>query len=301
MNDSGSGPLVSVVIPSYGRDELLEHCISLVLTQEYRPFEVLVVHNGGEPFAYEDERVTVLNTKAPLGSPKAKNLGIQHSQGDYVAIIDDDAYPLDNRWLSQLLEPFRGDPLLGAVGGEIRNRGSANDSHDEVGKILYNSLGMYRILGNFSSPTDCDVDHLSSGNLAISRRALEEIRPPYFDPSFRGGAFREEVEFCVRLKSNGFRLMHIAGATVIHEAAPYGGNRKIGQVGGFWNGYGEATLFLKGFYRGDISEVLRFLVQESLFNWLPPRLQAAKLLGIITVIASQRKSSPRKTPPAGSE
>lgn len=279
-----SYPLVSVVVPSYGRDEILRRCLTRVLAQEYEPFEVIVVHEGARPFSWREGKVRILHRGKPVGSPQAKNLGIEAAKGSLVVFIDDDAYPLENQWLSQLVEPFASDSLLGAVGGRIMSPNHPFGNRDLVGRIVFNSLGMYKIVGNFGSPTTCVVDHLSSCNLAVARKALKMMEPPYFDPVFKGGAFREEADFCLRLRAAGFSLKHISNATAIHEPASHGGNRKRGQIGCFWHGYGEATLFFKHFYNGRISSVARFLLQESLFNWMPPQYQMAKTLGIASAL-----------------
>jgi len=73
----------------------------------------------------------------------------------------------------------------------------------------------------------------------------------------------------------------VRDTTVVHEAAAYGGNRKMGVVGGFWNGYGEGTLFRKHFYGGRTANVVRFLAQEALFNWMQPVAQPFKVWGCL--------------------
>lgn len=284
---------VSVIIPSYGRDAILQKCLERVLSQEYEPFEVVVVHQGEKPFSWQDEKVRIIHHEAPLGSPQAKNVGIENSRGNFLVFIDDDAYPENNQWLSQIVHPFATIPNLGAVGGRIISADRAHRNRNRVGIIIFNSLGMYKIIGNFDSQRTCDVDHLSSGNLAVTREALNKMESPYFDLAFEGGAFREETHFCVRLKGLGYRLRHLGEATVVHEAAPVGGNRKMGQLGGFWNGFGEATLFFKEFWNGRHLDLLRFVVQEGLFNWMPPRYQLAKIGGTLIGIMSNR---PRRKP-----
>ncbi len=291
--------LVTVVIPSYDRKDALRRCITHVLSQDYIPFEVVVVHQGSGALPRRDPRVRVLHYQKPLGSPGAKNVGIEAAQGDQIVFLDDDAYPQSNQWLSQLIEPFSFDHSLGAVGGRIVETDRTLGDQPSVGRIVFNSLGMYKIIGNFGSLETLDVDHLSSGNLALSREALRRVQPPYFDPDFRGSAFREEVDLCLRLKSLGFKLKHIGNATVIHQPAAYGGNRRRGHLGGFWNGYGEATLFLKAFYKGKVSDVTRFLLQEALFNWMPPLIQISKLVGVLFSLATWKptaEGSQRRAP-----
>ncbi|WP_336330088.1 glycosyltransferase family 2 protein [Haloarcula sp. CGMCC 1.2071] len=98
---NGENPLVSVVIPTYGRDEHLPAAIKSVLNQQYDRIELLVVDDGSPtPVAttlpediLSDGRVKTIRHKENRGANVARNTGIQTSNGDYVAFLDD-----DDRW-----------------------------------------------------------------------------------------------------------------------------------------------------------------------------------------------------------
>lgn len=88
-------PLVSVIIPTYKDTEYLPDALESAARQTYTNLEVIVVDSSGdaeelvEPF----EWVTYLQ-QPPKGPAAARNLGVQHADGEYIAFLD-----ADDEWL----------------------------------------------------------------------------------------------------------------------------------------------------------------------------------------------------------
>ncbi|MDT8377785.1 MAG: glycosyltransferase [Desulfotignum sp.] len=87
-------PQISVIIPSFNRAWTLAHAIDSVLAQTVAPKEIIVVDDGSTDHtpkvlaAYGDSiRVLVQPNK---GVSCARNLGIRHSTGEFVALLDSD-------------------------------------------------------------------------------------------------------------------------------------------------------------------------------------------------------------------
>ena len=98
-------PMVSVVIPTYNRADLLEEVLRSVLQQTYQDFEVIIVDDGSTDDTRErvaafqsDPRVRYIYQEN-RGLAGARNTGIRASQGDYIAFLDD-----DDIWLRDKLE-----------------------------------------------------------------------------------------------------------------------------------------------------------------------------------------------------
>lgn len=94
---------VSVVIPSTGRGTLAE-AIRSARDQTVPPSEIIVSFDGGDRDAQAlAERlppsVQVVATGAPSNANRARNVGISHASGRYVALLDD-----DDVWLPTKLE-----------------------------------------------------------------------------------------------------------------------------------------------------------------------------------------------------
>lgn len=94
---SGSGPLVSVIIPVYGVERYLDECVSSVVNQTYRNLEVILVDDGSpdncpamcDEWARRDGRVRVLHRQNG-GLSAARNSGLGVARGKYVLFVDSD-------------------------------------------------------------------------------------------------------------------------------------------------------------------------------------------------------------------
>lgn len=99
--------LVSVVVCTHSRADLLPACLTALVAQATDAIEVLVVDNAstdGTPSVLADFPVTVVH-EARLGLSHARNTGWQQARGPWVAYLDDDA----------VVEPGWGDALVAAV------------------------------------------------------------------------------------------------------------------------------------------------------------------------------------------
>lgn len=90
------GPVVSVVIPTRNRPDLVLRAINSALYQTFTHFEVVVIIDGPDERtrealrSLEDERVTVVALDSTVGGAEARNIGVQRSRGQYIAFLDDD-------------------------------------------------------------------------------------------------------------------------------------------------------------------------------------------------------------------
>lgn len=97
---SESGPLVTVIIPTYNRADLLPRAVKSVLSQSYRNLECLIVDDASTDNTEEvvrgldDERVVYIRHERNSGQSAARNTGIAHASGELVALLDS-----DDEWL----------------------------------------------------------------------------------------------------------------------------------------------------------------------------------------------------------
>ncbi|MCW2797904.1 glycosyltransferase family A protein [Nocardioides sp.] len=123
---AAKNPLVSVVIPTRGRPELLLETLATITGQDYAgTLEVVVVHDREEVdptlarlSSSNREIVSMVNTRT-AGLCGARNTGVLASRGAFVASCDDDDlwYPAKVRLQ---VERLLADPTLLAVGAGIR-------------------------------------------------------------------------------------------------------------------------------------------------------------------------------------
>lgn len=89
-------PMVSVIIPTYNRPELLRTAITSVLRQEFQDFQIIVVNDGAESVEAvvsdlnRDGRITLVTHDRNRGLAASRNTGLRHAVGKYVCYLDDD-------------------------------------------------------------------------------------------------------------------------------------------------------------------------------------------------------------------
>ena len=112
-------PLVSVVIPTYNRADLVPRAIDSVLAQSYAPLEVIVVDDASTDgtaaalAGIADPRLTYIRHGANRGVSAAQNTGIRASKGELVAFLGDDDTWLPGKLAKQV--PLFEHPEVGLV------------------------------------------------------------------------------------------------------------------------------------------------------------------------------------------
>lgn len=98
--------LISVIIPTYKRPIKLLRALNSVLSQRHRKLEILVVNDDPhDTLLFEminelnDNRIILLKNERTKGANGARNTGIIHAKGNFIAFLDD-----DDEWLNDTLE-----------------------------------------------------------------------------------------------------------------------------------------------------------------------------------------------------
>ncbi len=104
MNSTNS-KLVSIIIPTYNRANLIKETIDSVLRQTYQNFEIIVIDDGSNDHTSDvvksirDSRISYFWQKNSGLPAISRNVGISKAKGDYIAFLDS-----DDLWLPQKLE-----------------------------------------------------------------------------------------------------------------------------------------------------------------------------------------------------
>ncbi|MBR3742911.1 MAG: glycosyltransferase family 2 protein [Clostridia bacterium] len=89
--------MISVIVPVYQVERYLDRCISSILKQTYRDFELILVDDGSpdrcgeicDRWAEKDKRIRIIH-KPHGGLSDARNAGIDHARGEYLSFVDSD-------------------------------------------------------------------------------------------------------------------------------------------------------------------------------------------------------------------
>ena len=91
--------LISIIVPVYNAEKYLPACVESLLSQTYGALEVILVNDGSkdgsaalcDTYAARDSRVRVIHQENQ-GVSTARNAGLDHAAGKYVAFVDADDY-----------------------------------------------------------------------------------------------------------------------------------------------------------------------------------------------------------------
>lgn len=172
--------LVSIIIPTYKRAELLKRSIDTSLAQTYKNIELLIVNDNNKDDeyskalyeligTYHDPRLRLIEQEKHINGAVARNIGLKNALGEYVAFQDDDDYWEPKKIEIQVDILKKLDKTWGAVGCLMRfyNNGKLIRSclPYRDGYILEDILSLRTGLG--------------TGALLIRRSALDDVG--YFD------------------------------------------------------------------------------------------------------------------------
>lgn len=174
MND----PLVSIIIPTYDRPELLAQCLRSIEETVTPPHEIVGVYVAGD----DQSRLTLDNFRAQAieqpdrsGFVKAVNLGLRAARGEYVLTINDDCVLLPHSLANAvrfLLAP--GHERVGQV---------AFFHNSPVSRNIYTQIQLDDVWFYV-----CHVRGLCYANFGLARRELYEQLDYYDERFFMYGA-----------------------------------------------------------------------------------------------------------------
>lgn len=236
-------PKISVIIPTYNREEALRETLVDVLKQDYPQFEVLVVD---QTRSHQSETQTYLEELAKTGKitwyrlqwaslPGARNYAVRRSTGDIILFIDDDVQLTESflkAHASNYIEAGTSTPKnIGAVAGRVFDRMKLGDSGGDLiieelpPQASDPGIAWYHI----------DLVHTVKPQQVISargcnmsfRREIFDQHGLHFDERFKGSAVREESDFCLRVRKTGYIIWYDPEANLVHLGEEVGGCHDI--------------------------------------------------------------------------
>ena len=224
-----SAPDLSVVLVCWNNKDYLEPCLhSLYGSGMRHHFDVVVVDNGSTDGSQEMLRdrfpqVMLVQNSSNVGLGRATNQGIEHSNGRYVLLLNNDTL-VNGLSLDRMVDFLESTIDAGAVGGKLLTPdGSYQGAYAEFSTLLQEFLITIRLgellWAGYPSHGDNNkqktVDWLSSACLLVRRTAFEKVGlldEEYF-------IYGDETDFQFRLRRAGWKVCYLPEVTTIH----YGG------------------------------------------------------------------------------
>jgi rhamnosyltransferase len=118
-----SNPEASLIILTRNGESTLRDCLEHVYAQNYTNFEVIVIDSASTDRTLEIVStfpVKLINIKVEdFGHGKTRNLGARLAKGKYLIYLTQDAIPLNEKWLENLIRNFKEDDVAGVYSRNI--------------------------------------------------------------------------------------------------------------------------------------------------------------------------------------
>ncbi len=224
-------PLVSVIIPTAGNTRtvcgrtfnLVRNCVqSLIDSEFYDNFEILVIHNGDlersvELWLEKTPNVRlVLYERAVFNFCEKMNLGVSMAHGEYILLLNDDIEAITPRFVHEMIGTCS-QPDIGAVAPKLIY---ANGAIQHVGVVI-NAGGPVHICIGEHAGTRGPQDRLllthntlvATGACLLMRRDLY-IELAGLDERLSGNY--NDVDLCFKIQQRGLRVVMEPGITLYH-------------------------------------------------------------------------------------
>ena len=201
---------VSVIVVAPELNEYGRRCLSALLEL---PDEIEILFVPDEDPGGLDPRIKVLPSGPDLTTGAKRQLALGQARGEFVALIDDDAFPHPS-WLRIAIAAMRADTGIAAVAGPTLT--PPDDSElEQLGGRVYASLlvsGPHR--WRYAITDAADVDDAPSVNFVLRRSEALAVGLA------SGDRWGEDTLVCEGLLRRGGRIRYEPGAIVYHSRRP---------------------------------------------------------------------------------
>lgn len=214
--------LVSVIIPTCGRNDYFIACLKSVIAQTYPSLEVILIDNSLDPSVSRkadelSQTIQVYISPQNLYYCEGMNKGIELSHGEFVLCLNDDTV-LDRFFIEEAMQGFALDSRIGMLSGKILRMD--HETLDSTGLFLTSyRTAKERGYGELDKGQFDRREYIFgvSGAVAFFRKKmLDDIRENtgWFDSTFR--MFYEDLDVAWRANNCGWRAYYMPSALSYH-------------------------------------------------------------------------------------
>lgn len=260
---------VSVVVCTRNRAEMLVECLSSLFRNQYPSTEIVVVDQSTDDEAEQQvkashgyQRLKYIRSRT-IGLSKARNIGIEASEGEILSFTDDDCVVSEN-WVASIAAEFRQDSQVMAVFGRVLPLGVSWADPP----VAIKDSEEYEVSCGKANPW-----RLGHGaNMSFRRTVFAEVG--YFDELLGPGASLrncDDADMTYRMLKAGFKVIYSPKVLNYHKQW-----RTQEEIRGLERDYaiGTGALYLKHLRCGDlytlklmIDKVI-WMLTSGLSRWL---------------------------------
>jgi len=254
-------PFVSIIIPSYNEEKVIERTINSILKTNYINKEIIVVDNGSNDQSlkileqYKDK--IKIKSEIKKGKSNAINKGILSSRGEILIIMDADT-TVETDSIFNIVQPFEKNPLLGAVTGNIKILNPTN-MHTKIQVLEY---ALASQISKAALASQNAVTIVSGAFGAFKKSAVLKDGKSVFS----NDTLTEDLDASISILKRGYTTTFASNATA-HTEAPTNIKDLIKQrtrwYRGLIQGYIKHPDLLRKSQFGELPGLLYFLMFNS--------------------------------------
>ena len=217
-------PLVTVGIPTLGRDKVLLDTIGSVLSQDYPSYELIVADqtlDHDETFLNtlkeikKDKRLRYYRVE-PENLPAARNFILAKARGILTLFVDDDM-KFKKNFIATHVKEHTDHPEVSVVTGRIEQKGLPVSDFP----LYFDKYGLPQ--GTFNCPNSGPCQTIPGGNHSAKTDVLKKNGG--YHTAYKYDAVREESDISHRLYAAGYKMYYSAEAAATHLLVSHGGSR----------------------------------------------------------------------------
>ncbi|MDA8601619.1 glycosyltransferase [Gammaproteobacteria bacterium] len=220
-----SAPLVSIIIPTMAKLELVTPCIeSLLSLTDYPNFEIVILDNsrGKNPDGISylvDKGLKVIECDFDFNWPRLNNLGAYESDGELLLFLNDDVEITDTGWLTELVKQAQ-RPCVGTVGallyypeGMLQHAGVfLVDTGGGCAHLFHKMAPSSELRGNLHNLVR-EVSANTGACLLVSRENFSAVEG--FDENL--AVVGNDIDLCLKLRQKGLVNIWTQRCSLIHH------------------------------------------------------------------------------------
>ncbi len=222
-------PLVSIVVPSHNKPEVLKSCIDSILGKtDYPRYEIVIVENNSTDARLFDYYRELEASSHPVRVVEWKgegfnfsaivNHGVKESTGELVLLLNNDTEVIDGDWL-EILAGYAQRADVGAVGPRLY---FPDDTYQHAG-LAITGYGVSRLFINMpeeNAPSKYMTYHDMTRNVSAVTGACLMTRRSVWDEldgfDEKLSVAFNDVDFCLRAAEHGYLVVFTADTSLYH-------------------------------------------------------------------------------------
>jgi len=221
-------PLVSIIIVYWNSAEHLPRCLDCLVRQTFQDFEVILIDNGSFDKELDnlDQKFSALTLRVEhfasnLGFARANNIGADLARGQWLALLNSDAFP-EPAWLERILQAANRCPEFSFFSSRQLQFNQPDILDGSGDEYHMSGLAWRRFYNHPAKDYGLKEEEVFSACAAAAIYDREGfLRVGGFDESYF--SYFEDVDLSFRLRLAGGRCLYVPQAEIYHVGSASSG------------------------------------------------------------------------------